>query len=209
MNSQEIQEILTFLQRTKPLEKLERYNSSLNKNQNTVAEHSWRLVLMALVIAPKTGATLDMQKIFSLAVTHDLAEAVVGDADGYSQSQLGADFAVKKGALEDAGMHKLIQDISFGEDVYTLWKEFEDQQTIEARFVKALDKIEGMLHIMEVGVDSYSPPEFYGDYADKWVHAFDASANTTLLTNILNTIKQQLKSEFERRGVIWIEVTPS
>ncbi|OGG77723.1 hypothetical protein A3B35_01440 [Candidatus Kaiserbacteria bacterium RIFCSPLOWO2_01_FULL_54_24] len=50
MKQQKINDILLFLQRSKGLQTAKRYGSSLRGEQNTVAEHSWRLALMALVI---------------------------------------------------------------------------------------------------------------------------------------------------------------
>ncbi len=207
MRQQKINEILTFLHRSRKLESQKRYRSSLLPTaQNSVAEHSWRLSLMAFLIAKECNLEINMERVLSLAMLHDLAEAKTGDYDAVEQIKEGQKLIDKKAVLEDEALHKMTSDLSFGDWIYSLWREYEDQETVESKFVKALDKIEGFLHIAEVGVDNYILPEFRSDYCEKAVATFDnITSHFPNLKDLLDDIKSQLKLELEKVGVKWVE----
>src|SRR3989338_3244956 len=105
MRQQKVQDILLFLHRSKALESAERYGSSLKTNKNTVAEHSWRLGLMALVIGTECKVRVDMNRTLSLALLHDLAEAKTGDIDGYEQILGGKKLIEEKAVMQENAMH--------------------------------------------------------------------------------------------------------
>ena len=112
----------------------------------------------------------------------------------------------EKAGMEEKAMHEMTDDLPFGDWVYALWREYEDQVTIEAKFVKALDRIEGFLHIAEVGVKAYIPKEFHADYATKAVVAFDeATHHFPELKDLLEEVKKDLKQQFEKVGVKWLD----
>jgi putative hydrolase of HD superfamily len=206
MKQQKIKDILTFLKRSKNLESVERYATSLRDKRNTVAEHSWRLGIMALVIGTETRVRADMNRAVALALFHDLAEAKTGDVDAYQQIMAGKRLIEDKTALEETAMQEMTGDLHFGDWIYDLWREYEEQATVEAKFVKALDKIEGFLHIAEVGVEPYAPKEFHADYANDAVQAFDeATQHFPELKDLLDAVKEDLREQFERAHVKWID----
>jgi putative hydrolase of HD superfamily len=206
MKQQTIEDILTFLRRSKELELIKRYGSSLRGNRNSVADHSWRLGVMVLVIGAECKVRLDTGRALALALMHDLGEAETGDIDAYDQIRKGMDFINRKATEEDAAVRKMTNDLTFGDWIYDMWREYEDQITTEARFVKALDKIEGFLHIAESGVEMYIPKEFHAAYANEAVKAFDeATHHFPELEDLLDAIKADLRKQFERARVEWIE----
>ena len=82
-----------------------------------------------------------------MALIHDLAEAKVGDItplDGISKKE--------KHDLEEKAMIKLVNSLDNGKDLLSLWKEFEEGKTKEAKFVKRLDKLEMMFQAYEYGI---------------------------------------------------------
>ncbi len=108
--------------------------------------------------------------------------------------------------MEDNAMHEMTDDLTFGDWIYNLWREYELQESIESKFVKAIDRIEGFLHIAEVGVESYVPKEFHSTYADKAVVAFDeVSGHFPELKSFLEAVKLNLKAQFEKVGVAWVD----
>ncbi|OGH82094.1 MAG: hypothetical protein A3G08_04330 [Candidatus Magasanikbacteria bacterium RIFCSPLOWO2_12_FULL_47_9b] len=202
-----IPNILTFLHRANQLKTIIRYKSSLSKNGDTVADHSLRLALMVFVIGGELQIPVNISHAMKLALLHDLAELETDDVDA-------VDVIKKKVKLEDkqkneaAAMKHIVKDISFGGEIFALWNEYEKQQTLEAKFVKALDKIEAFLHLDETGTSVYIPKEFYADYADAAVNSFDiASKHFPPLKGILDPIKTELKRKFEENGVMWVEKT--
>ena len=206
MRQQKIHDILLFLRRTKALESAERYSSSMRDSKKTVAEHSWRLGLMALIIGTESRVRIDINRTLALALLHDIAEAKTGDIDAYEEIVEGKKLTEEKAVMEESAMHEMTDDLPFGDWIYALWREYEDQITLEAKFVKALDKIEGFLHIAEVGVEAYIPKEFHADYATKAVVAFDeATYHFPELKDFLEEVKKDLKTQFEKVGVKWID----
>ena len=111
----------------------------------SVAEHSHRVALLALVLAPRAEAGLDVARCVAMAVVHDLAEALVGDITPYD----GVDPIEKRGR-EDAAMRELAALAGDGA-LLDLWREYDAAATPEARFVKELDKLETVLQAAEYG----------------------------------------------------------
>jgi putative hydrolase of HD superfamily len=113
----------------------------------SVADHSWRMSLMVLLLGSSAG--IDAQRAMSIAVVHDLAEALVGDiAPGQ-----GVDKATKQ-RLEDDAMNTIVghlnaENSALGQHVRALWLEYESAQTAEALFVKDMDKLEMILQARE------------------------------------------------------------
>ncbi len=108
----------------------------------SVADHSYRLGIMALLIGPRLGLNVD--RMLRLALVHDLAEARVGDltpADGV----LPAD----KRAMEEAALAEIVTGLPEGSDVLDLWREYDAGQTPEAKIVRQLDKLEMALQALE------------------------------------------------------------
>ena len=127
-------------------------------------------------------------------------------ADAYAEREV-IEQNAEKAAQEEAAMRDMTKDLSLGTKVMVLWREYEEQTTIEAKFVKALDKIEGFLHIAEGEVAMYIPKEFHGDYANRAVAAFDeATEHFPGLKDLLDAVKADLRKQFTAAGVEWVEV---
>ncbi len=111
----------------------------------SVADHSWRVALMALVGAEGVPG-LDANRAVQIALVHDLAESIVGDiapGDGVP--------AEEKHRREASAMERLegILGGGTGARVRALWDEYEAGKSPEARFVKDLDKLEMILQAKE------------------------------------------------------------
>lgn len=207
MEPNKVQEILTFLHRSNELKSVPRYGSTLRRDQDTVAEHSWRLVLMAYLIVQEYHVPVDLNRVTAIALLHDLAEAKTGDVDAYAVIT-GQRSLSEKNKNEVEAMRDITRGLSFGDWLYDTWKEYSDQTSLEAKFVKALDKIEAFLHIAERGVKAYIPKEFHADYANKAVQAFtEATHQFPEMNDLLTTVKEDLKQQFEAAGVKWISST--
>lgn len=205
MKEKKLEEIITFLRRSSQLKCIPRYGDSLSDNGDSTAEHSWRLALMVFLIGTEGKVNLNLNHAMALALVHDLAEAKTGDIDAYKVITQ-PEVKKKKQEMEEEAMREMTNDLSFGPAMYDLWQEYCNRETIEAKFVHALDKLEGFLHIAECGVESYIPKEFHADYADKAVLAFDEAAKDfPEVKNLLGLIKQDLKEQFSKVGVKWID----
>ena len=82
-----------------------------------------------------------------------------------------------------------------GDEVFALREEYETCTTSEAKYIKALDKLESLLHVVEVGVVEVGVFDNYDSlatYADKHVQNFPA------LLPMLQVIKEKLKEAYKR-----------
>jgi putative hydrolase of HD superfamily len=116
------------------------------KDPESVAEHSQRIALIALLLADENN--VDKGKVVQMALIHDHPEIITLDispAQNVPQEE--------KSRLEDEAMKKLCMDVDGGKEIYNLWREFEDDVTEEAKFVHVCDKIEAMFQAYEYGLE--------------------------------------------------------
>lgn len=137
----ELAGILTFLRRAESLKQVTRTSWTSNGQPETVASHSWRLCLMALVLAPRMPH-IDLGKLLRICLVHDLGEAIGGDISAVLQEG-----APSKSEQERADLLELTKELptSVRDDLVALWDEYEQASTPEARLAKGLDKLETIL----------------------------------------------------------------
>ena len=135
-----------------------------------------------------------------IAIVHDIAESSTGDID-YLLVTKGAVSREKKKELEEDAMQGIKDSLpkKTGNEIYDLWREFETQSSNEGKFVKALDKLETLAHLVEVGYKAYDKTEVIPTYADEAVKAFPE------LSEVLQKMKKELKLEFEKGNIPWKE----
>jgi putative hydrolase of HD superfamily len=109
----------------------------------SVADHSFRLALLALVLAPKSDPPLDVHRCVAMAIVHDLAESLVGDITPYDGVS-----ADEKRRREEKAMRRLAS-LAGDAGLAELWAEYDAAATPEARFVKELDKLETAMQAAE------------------------------------------------------------
>ena len=130
------------------------YTSSGRKE--SVAEHSWRLGLMAMLIAGEAEfQDADMNKVIQMCLIHDLGEAFTGDIPAFEKAD--ADSQKEEEIYENwvAGFPEP-QRTQFQE----LLKEMEALETKEAKIYKALDKLEAVIQHDESDIATWIPLEY-------------------------------------------------
>jgi len=163
--------------------------------KESAAEHSWRLALMSFAVAEELQLDVDVTKAMKLALIHGLVEAEIGNIDAVL---IGRTITKEeKERAERQAMEKIKGLLSgvLGDEVFALREEYVACVTLEAKYIKALKRIETVLHIVEVGV--YDDYAFLATYADKDVQNFPA------LLPLLQDIKRKLKEDYEKAGVEW------
>lgn len=106
------------------------------------AEHSWHLMLAAMVLSEHVVERCDLLRVLELLVVHDLVEIDAGDTFAYDVSA-----HATKAAREEAAAARIFGMLP-GEQparFEALWHEFEAQQTAESRFANALDRVQPLL----------------------------------------------------------------
>lgn len=115
------------------------FNSDRNEND---AEHSWHLALMALVLAEHSNVPVDILKVVKMVLIHDIVEIDAGDTFIYDTQKNHTNTDEERIAANRIfGMLPEEQAAEF----IAVWEEFEAGQTNEAKFAKAMDRLEPLL----------------------------------------------------------------
>ena len=141
MNTTDITGILDFLRHAERLKDTTRTAFTSEGRQETVAAHTWRLCLMALVLQNQFPG-IDFARLIKMCIIHDLGEAISGDIPAIHQ-----DPEDGKSDMEREDLLKLLKPLSheLRSEIVELWDEYEAASSDEAKLAKALDKLETIL----------------------------------------------------------------
>ena len=140
---------LTFILEIDRLKGVRRRSLLLeSKRRENSAEHSWHLAMMALVLSEHANESVDMLHTLKLLLIHDIVEIDAGDTYAYDDdSHEGKIERERKAAIRIFGLLPLDQ----AAEMTALWEEYEAQQTPEARFALALDRLMPFFHNYHTG----------------------------------------------------------
>lgn len=179
MNESELVGLLDFLRAAERLKTVTRSGYTSAGDRESVAEHSWRLSLMALLLAPEFPE-VDFARLVKICLVHDLGEAIGGDVPAPEQVRRRAAGAAGKAADERRDLVAILEPLppSLREEVTALWDEYEAAQSPEAKLAKALDKLETILQHTQ----GRNPPDF--DYRFNLGYAREHTASPPLIAAI-------------------------
>ena len=131
-----------------------RHSDTSSGRRESVAEHSWRLALMAMLCEDEFPEA-DINKVIRMCLIHDLGEAFTGDIPAFEKSELDR---VKEDAAFDNWVSGFPdrQRLEFQE----LLQEMSEQKTAESRLYKALDKLEAVIQHNESDLATWLPLEY-------------------------------------------------
>lgn len=182
--------IARFLAAVEPMKTHTRTAWSAQGRQESVAEHSWRLGLLALLVAPHLDG-IDQRKLLELAIVHDLGEAFEGDISAPLQS--GTD---EKGRVEletVTALATLLPEPDAAR-VQSLWTEYNEAATREARVVKMLDKLETIFQHNQ----GQNPRDF--DYQFNLAYGADLRPDYPLLSALRELADSQTRKRMGESG---------
>ena len=140
MTGHDIESIIAFLGRAERLKQTLRSAHTSSGRQESTAEHTWRLCLMALVLRDRFPE-VDFEKLLRILLVHDLGEALHGDIPAPRQG------TEPKAEAERADLREIVSPLppAQRQEILALWEEYEAGVTPEARLAKGLDKLETIL----------------------------------------------------------------
>ena len=180
-------EFLDILHVAERLKDTPRHCTTTNRRTESVAEHSWRVSLMAFLLKGEFPGA-DMDKVVKMCLIHDLGECFTGDIPTFVKTD--GDRAVEDSLL-GRWVASLPQAVS--EELAALFREMDAQETLEAKIYKSLDKLEALIQHNESPLDTWSDNE----YGLNKVYAFDTVAFSPWLTELR---KEILKDTLEKIG---------
>ena len=115
------------------------FNSDRHEND---AEHSWHIAVMAMVLAGHSNEPIDTLKVIKMLLIHDVVEIDAGDVFLYDTVINHTNTEAERKAAERI-FGLLPQEQA--EEFITIWEEFEAGETSEAKFARAMDRLEPLL----------------------------------------------------------------
>ena len=151
--------LLRILEVIKLGEKLKsemRHSWLSNGRRESVAEHTWRVSLMSMLIEPYLNQAVDSARLLKMIIVHDLVEAEATDIPAFDTMN-NAELKKQKQLNEIKAIERIRDTLqgSLGEDVYNLWMEFEHKETFEAKVANALDKLEAQIQHNEADISTW------------------------------------------------------
>ena len=147
-------ELLSILSVAEKLKCNTRHCYTSSGRHESVAEHSWRIALMAMLIGPEFPEA-DMNRVIRMCLIHDLGEAFTGDIPTFDKTAADTD-------QEDALFAQWVQTLpeETKQEFSGLLAEMNAQETPEAQIYKALDKMEAVIQHNESDIVTWIPLEY-------------------------------------------------
>jgi putative hydrolase of HD superfamily len=141
MRADELDGILAFLRAAERLKTVTRSGWTSTGEAESVAEHTWRLCLMAMVLYGR-AEDIDLARLLKMCLIHDLGEAIGGDVPAPLQVT-----GSPKAGQERADLLSLVEPLpaAVQREILELWDEYEAASSPEAKLAKGLDKLETIL----------------------------------------------------------------
>jgi putative hydrolase of HD superfamily len=138
-----LQRQLGFIAELDKLKSVERMISLIGgaRRENS-AEHSWHLAVMAPLLAEYAPGRLDLARVMTMLLVHDVVEIDAGDT--FAFDEVGAADQHERESRAAARLFGLLPPDQAAE-LRARWDEFEARDTAEARFAVALDRFQGLL----------------------------------------------------------------
>ena len=175
MNAREYLDIIHIAERLKDTP---RHCTTSRGRTESVAEHSWRISLMALLLRNEFP-DVDINKVVNMCLIHDLGECFTGDIPTFIKTD-------SERETEDSLLQKWVNSMptEVSNDLTALFSEMEAQKTAEAKIYKALDKLEALIQHNESPLNTWSENEFELNKT----YAFDDVAFSEWLTELRKAI---------------------
>lgn len=186
---------LDFLTLAERLKCATRHCTNSRGDPESVAEHSWRAALMAMLLAPEFPG-VEIDRVVRMCIIHDLGEAVTGDIPTFLKNQ--ADEETEDRAV--AGILATLPEETRRE-FSALFAEMNALETPEARLYKIIDKLEAVIQHNESPISTWEPLEYdlqrtYGQKEAAW---FPQTA--ALRQEILRRTEQKIAEKSDKTAL--------
>ena len=150
----EPRKLIDFLGIIEKLKCTTRHCYNTNGVKETVAEHSWRIAVMAMLCADEYP-DLDINKVIKMCLIHDFGEALTGDIPAFFKTE-------DHEAKEEIAIDKILATLPEGyeQELNALFDEMEEMQTPEAKLFKALDHLEAVIAHNESDISTWIDLEY-------------------------------------------------
>ena len=148
--------IMSLISLSEKLKSVLRHSWTSSGRHESVAEHTWRMSLIGVLVAGSLDSKVDELKLLKLIIVHDLVEAIVGDMPAFDLMS-NAQLREAKKRSEQAAIEEIAGMLpnQLGKDIQSLWEEFEEGQSYEAKVAIAIDKLEAQIQHNEADMSTW------------------------------------------------------
>ncbi len=152
-NDKEIISIINFLREARKLQSTFRFTPKQDGNFENDAEHSWAVALTCSLLLNRLekefGRKLDGLMILKMALIHDMGEISAGDTKTWDQKS-----RIGKEEKEREGINNLVGNLpdDIATEIAGLWEECEAMESLEAKIVRSIDRLDPVIHRTLTGV---------------------------------------------------------
>ena len=149
----DVRRLIDLMKVAENLKNHTRHSWTSSGRHESVAEHSWRLALLALFVKDEFPDA-DIDKVIRMCLIHDMGEAFTGDIPAFLKER---SHEIVEAQAYETWLDTLPQP--FNMELTALWHEMEAQTTPEAKLYKALDKLETLMQHNEADTATWLPLE--------------------------------------------------
>jgi len=127
--------------------------SRTGERRENAGEHAWHVALIAVLLAEEVQPRPDMARVLSMIAIHDVIEIEAGDTFAFDDAGL-----LTQASREEAAAERIFGSLpeDLGQRLHALWREFEAQETPEARFAMGCDRLQGFAQQVECGAPAWA-----------------------------------------------------
>ena len=183
-------EFLDALHVAERLKDATRHSYTSGGRHESVAEHSWRIALMAMLLR-REFPELDIDRVTDMCLIHDLGECFTGDIPTFRKTDANR-------RTEDELLRDWVDSLDgkLAARMNALYDEMDAQQTPEAKLYKALDKLEAVIQHNESPISTWEAHE----YELNKTYAFDTVAFSPWLTALRGEILRDTLDKIAAEG---------
>jgi putative hydrolase of HD superfamily len=150
----DVRKLIEILAVAEKLKNNTRHSWTSSGRQESIAEHSWRLSLMAYLVKDEFPDA-DINKVIRMCIFHDIGEAFTGDIPAFSKTD-------SDELDERQKLRQFLDSLPepYREELSGLFEEIYTQETIESRIFRALDRMEAVIQHNEADISTWLPLEY-------------------------------------------------
>lgn len=165
-----------------------RHCYTANGRQESVAEHSWMMTLMAFLMRDEFQ-DVDMDKVIQMCIIHDIGECFTGDIPTFEKNE-------KDEQAEKSVLYTWVDSLpkNYAVEMKALYEEMEERKTMEAQVYKAIDSLEALIQHNVSDLKTWIPKEFDLNL----VYADDKVAFSDYLKELREVVREDTIEKIKR-----------
>jgi len=189
----EAKKLLEALSVAERLKSINRHCYTSEGERESVADHSWRIAVMAMLLTDEFP-DVDINKVIKMCLIHDMGEAFTGDIPVFKKTKEDENREYSRLLSWVKGLPEVIR-----EEWLALYREMDELVTVEAKLYKALDKLEAVIQHNESDIKTWLPLEYDLQLEYGWENVEFSEYMTELRKIIAEDTRKKIMNARERR----------